>query len=190
MNFTDDKEDFFDREIEKPVQVEKTPDFEPDDPRYWEEPESEFEHLKPLDPRKRSMWWMWMSGVALILAVIISVYLYWFQPYSDESITFGYVENIERRGTFFKTYEGVILPYKELMDTTRVYKQDFLFTALPDAAVMLRKMQFANKPVRVTYKRYHATLPWRGDSKVIVIEVDSVDPSSILPPEYRPDIQN
>ena len=51
----------------------------------------------------------------------------------------------------------------------------------------LRRMQYANLPVRVVYRRYHATLPWRGDSRIIVERVDSVDPSRILPPEFTPE---
>lgn len=188
MEFSDDKEDFFDREIDAPKPEEKKPVYKPDDPRYWEEPESEFEHLKPLDPRQRRMWWVWLAAALCIAAIAAVIYFHWFSPYVEESIQYGYVENIERRGDIFKTYEGVLIPYKEIMDTTRLYRQDFLFTARPEVAVMLRKMQFANLPVKVTYEKYHATLPWRGDSRIVVTRVDSIDPKLILPPEFQPDI--
>ena len=74
------------------------------------------------------------------------------------------------------------------MDTTRSYGGDFVFTCADgDVAVKLRRMQYANLPVRVVYRRYHAPLPWRGDSRIIVERVDSVDPSRILPPEFTPE---
>lgn len=189
MNFNDDKEDFFDREIEHVEKPVKEPELSPDDPRYWEQPESEFEHLKPLTPVSHFSWKWVAAGAIVVVGVILFVYFRYFSPYVEEATQYGYVEHIERRGTLFKTYEGVLIPYKEIKDTTRVYKQDFLFSAEPKAAVTLHQMQHANKPVRVTYKRYHASVPWRGDSEIIVEQVDSVDPVMILPPEYLPEVK-
>lgn len=186
MNFNDDKEDFFDEEIvPKEEKKEKEQEFSPEDPRYWEQPESEFEHLKPLDPRSRSYWWVWATAGVVVLGAFLALYLYYFSPYVEESTQYGYVENIQRKGVVFKTYEGVLLPYKEIMDTARVYREDFVFTAKPEVAAQLRRMQYANLPVRVIYEKYHSTLPWRGDSKIVITRVDSVDPSKILPPESR-----
>ena len=48
-------------------------------------------------------------------------------------------------------------------------------------------MEYANLPVRVQYKKYRTAMPWRGESKIVITAVDSVDPSKILPPEYNPD---
>lgn len=190
MNFNDDKEDFFDEEIVK-EEVEKkvkAPEYSPEDPRYWEQPESEFEHLKPLDPRTRNHWWVWLVAAGVVIILFMVCYFRYFHPYIEESTQYGYVENIERRGMLFKTYEGIILPYKDIMDTTRVYREDFVFTAVPEVAAKLRRMQYANMPVRVVYKKYHATLPWRGDSRIVITRVDSVDPAKILPPEFKPEI--
>lgn len=108
-------------------------------------------------------------------------------PIRDDAIQFGYVENIERRGTVFKTFEGVLIPYKELMDTTRIYSRDFIFTAVDEkVATRLKRAQISAEPVRVGYRKYHATLPWRGASKIVVTSVDSVNPDKILPPEFAP----
>lgn len=188
MKFNDDKEDFFDQEIVKPEKPVKQPELQPENPDYWEQPESEFEHLIPIDIRHRSLWKWYLAGAVVLIGVIVFIYLRYFSPYVEESVQYGYVENIEHRGTVFKTYEGVMLPYKNIMDTTRVYREDFVFTADPKVAATLRRMQFANQPVRVEYKKYHATLPWRGESKVVVVKVDSVSHSQILPPEYRPNL--
>ncbi len=179
-----EKNDYFENSDEpevKPAEPKK-PVYTPDDPAYWEE-ESEWEHLKP---RFRFRWWVWAAGAFVIVGLIIACWLRYFSPYIEDATQFGYVENIEKRGTVFKTYEGVLLPYKELMDTTRLYRRDFIFTAKNDSlAALLKRAQFASRPVRIGYKQYHATLPWRGASKVIVTSVDSVDPSKILPPEFN-----
>lgn len=181
------KNDFFDGpDIPEPVKKPKEPTLQPDDPRYWDREESEFEHLKP---RRKWILWLWVAGAGIALGLILTVYLRYFSPCVEEAVQYGYVEKIDRQGMVFKTYEGVILPYKELMDTTRVYKQDFSFS-VTDAkvAAQLRRMQFANLPVRVIYKKYYGTLPWRGSEKILVERVDSVDPRKILPPEYLPEI--
>lgn len=160
----------------------KQPEPSPDNPSYWEKEESKWEHLRPT--RRRAVW-MWLGGSLLIIILLIAFWMRYFSPYVDDAVEYGYIEHIEKRGSIFKTYEGVLIRYKELHDTTRLYTRDFVFTASDaDVATNLKRMEIAHKPVRVSYRRYHATLPWRGASKIIVTAVDSVDPRSILPPEY------
>lgn len=186
MKLEDDSKDYFDGpDLPDQKKEPKAPVYTPDDPRYWEQDESEFEHLRP---GRRYMLWVWVAATGVALGLILTVYFRWFSPYVEGATQYGYVESLERRGTIFDTYEGVLLPYKDLMDTTRSYGGDFVFTCADgDVAVKLRRMQYANLPVRVVYRRYHATLPWRGDSRIIVERVDSVDPSRILPPEFTPE---
>ena len=186
MKLEYDSKDYFDGpDLPEQKKEPKPPVYTPDDPRYWEQDESEFEHLRP---GRRYMLWVWVAAAGVALGLILTVYFRWFSPYVEGATQYGYVESLERRGTIFDTYEGVLLPYKDLMDTTRSYGGDFVFTCADgDVAVKLRRMQYANLPVRVVYRRYHATLPWRGDSRIIVERVDSVDPSRILPPEFTPE---
>jgi len=179
-----EKEDFFDGpDIPEPVREPKKPQYKPDEPDYWEE-ESEWEHLKPSG---ESRLWLWLGITVVAVAFLLACWLRYFSPYVEEATQYGYVEHVEKRGTVFKTYEGVLLPYKELTDTTRIYSRDFLFTAADRAIYRkLRDAQRDGRPVRVEYKQYHATLPWRGSSKTVITAVDSVDPSRILPPEFAP----
>ena len=194
MSFYDDdngSNDYFDGPDlpDKPVKEKepKGPVYQPDDPEYWDQPESEWEHLKP---RKRNWrFWALIGCVAVFIGVIVALYLRYFTPYVSEATTCGYVEGIERRGSVFTTFEGVMLPYKELKDTTRGYRGDFKFSLTDEGmATELRRMQFANRPVRVEYKVYKGWLPWRGDENVIITRVDSVDPHTILPPEFQPEV--
>lgn len=182
-----DKNDYFESSdiVEKPKEPKK-PKLTPDDPRYWEEPEDEFEHLKP---SRRTLWrvWVWAGLCAVIIGIIWACYIRYFKAYVSDATQYGYVEQIARHGDMIHTYEGVLLPYKNLMDTTRVYEGDMVFsTSKAEIAAELKKMQFANKPVRVTYNVYHTTLPWRGRSKIIVTAVDSVNERDILPPDRQP----
>ena len=175
----DEKEDFFDS---IPAEEEKQPELKPEDPLYWEQEESRWEHL---NPGRRISMWFWIGCVIVIIALCVAVYLRFFSPYIDDATQYGYVDHIERRGTIFKTYEGVLIPYKELLDTTRVYQRDFIFSAA-NAEIGKRLIDFQDSglPVRVRYKKYNATLPWRGSCKIIVTEVDTAAAERILPPEF------
>lgn len=194
MIFNNNKEedqdniDYFDSTGPEEQEKEpKKPTYHPEDPDYWEEEESEWEHLKP---RTRiPYFWLWIITGFVVIGLMIACWLRFLSPYIDEATQYGYVEHIEKRGTVFPTYEGVLIPYKELMDTTRIYSRDFVFSVENDkTAAFLKRAQLKAQPVMVTYKKYHATVPWRGASKIIVTQADTVDPSKILPPEFAPKI--
>lgn len=182
----EEKNDYFDSDgiPEEPVKEPEKPKYRPEDPAYWDEDESEWEHLRP---RRRWMPWFWTAAVLVVAALLAGCWIRFFSPYVEDAVQYGYVEHIEKRGAVFKTYEGVLIPYKELMDTTRIYSRDFIFSAADaTVATRLKLAQRKAMPVMVEYKRYHATLPWRGASKIVVTAVDSVDPAKILPPEFAP----
>lgn len=185
MAYNDDRDIFDnDREDEDKVQEKKQPGFKPDDPEYWEQEESEWDHLKP---RTRLPMWLWILCGVVVIGLIVGCWIRYFSPYVEDATQYGYVEGIEKRGMLFKTYEGTLIPYRELMDTTRIYNRDFVFS-VEDAntATMLKRALIANKPVRVGYKQYYATVPWRGASKIVVTSVDTVNRNQILPPEFAP----
>lgn len=178
--------DFFEGpDIEETPPKPKEPRHRPDEPEYYEEEESPWEHLR--QPRRRRFW-LWLLAGAVVVAIVVAMYTRFFAPYATGAVQYGYVESISQRGSVFKTYEGVLIPYKELMDTTRVYRRDFIFTAKDQkVADKLAEMQLLAKPVRVTYESYKATVPWRGESRIIITAVDTVDPAKILPPEFTPE---
>ena len=191
-NDRDDEErednDYFDSADPAPEE-EKKPKPEkinPEDPRYWEK-DDRWSHLKP---RRRARFYLWLVLAAVCAGAIVTIYLRYFSPYIEDATQYGYVENIEKRGMLFKTFEGTLIPYKELMDTTRVYHRDFIFTAADvKVATELKRAELDHRPVRVEYKRYFGTLPWRGASQIIITKVDSVNPRNILPPEFCPETE-
>lgn len=181
----DEKDDFFDGpDLPDKEPKEKKPVYTPDNPRYWEQEESEWEHLKPAR-RSRIVWWL--AGAGAVVVVILVMWLRYLSPCETNAVQYGYIDHISKQGTVFKTWEGVMIPYKEIMDTTRIYKRDFIFTAATDQLGEILSKQARNgRALRVEYKRYHATVPWRGSSKIVVTRVDTVNPRTILPPEYNP----
>lgn len=185
-NDEEEENDFFTGpDIPDPVKEEKKPELKPDDPDYWDQEESEWEHLRPSHGRRAGVWWM--IGAAVVAVALVLAWFKWFSPRVDDATQFGYVEKIEHRGLIFKTFEGVAIPYKEMMDTTRVYDRDFDFSVKDvKVATRIKEMMVAGQPVRLTYKVYRGALPWRGEQKIVVTAVDSADAKKILPPEFRP----
>lgn len=182
----DDKEDFFEGNHPEPeVKKPKAPKLTPDDPRYWMRDESQWEHLQ-LPRRTRGMK-LWLILSLAVAGLCVGLYIRYFSPYITEATQYGYIDSIEKRGSLFKTYEGVLIPYRELMDTTRIYDRNFVFSAA-DSHVAARIKGFvgSGRPLKLEYKQYHATLPWRGASRIVVTAVDTVDASRILPPEFAP----
>lgn len=181
----DEKHDWFDGpDIPETPEEPRKPVCSPDDPEYWEGEESEWEHLRP---RNKARPWLWTFLALAVAALMLAGWLCWFSPFVSEASQFGYVESLEKRGDIFKTYEGVLIPYKEFNDTTRTYDRDFVFSVerIEDWKELRRARRDA-RPVRVDYQVFHRPLPWRGESRVVVTAVDSVDPSKILPPEFNP----
>lgn len=186
----EEKEDFFeDTPEEKPKKVKapKPPKYKPDDPRYYDSEDGKWDHLKPSPYRRAPL--LWLTGAALV----VIVFLWWlfsflFSPHVKDAVEFGYVENVQKEGKVFDTYEGVLIPYKSIKDSLRAYDGDFVFSTRDEhVAAELRRRQQTGSPVMVHYKVYRSRLPWRGNSKVIITAVDSVDPATILPPDRRPE---
>lgn len=188
----EEKEDFFEEIPEdRPIRPKepKKPTLHPDDPLYYEQEEGRWEHLSPSPYRRVRLMW----SAALLLIIIggfCFLYIYFFTPQVDDAVQYGYVENVQKEGMVFNTYEVCVLPYKSLMDTVRPYEGDFNFSTNDELAARLRYLQASGKPVRLEYKVYRTRLPWRGNSNIIVTAVDSLEPSAvknILPPDRRPE---
>ena len=188
----EEKEDFFEQTPEeKPEKIKepKKPRLKPDDPEYYEQDEGKWDHLTPSPYRRAPLLWGAL-GIAALVVLLITFFIYVFSPRVEEAVQYGYVENVQKEGKLFHTYEGVILPYKSLMDTVRPYDGDFEFSIIDGhVAAQLKRRQGAGLPVKVEYKVYGVALPWRGKSKVVVTAVDSVVPRNILPPDRAPEYQ-
>jgi len=181
-NTDDDQERDYFNEIPEEEPGQKEPVYTEDDPRYWDS-DDKWDHLKP---RRRTRWYLYLAAAVVALALVVALWLRFFNPYVSDAVQYGYIHSIEKRGLVFKTDEGVLLPYKSLMDTTRAYGHDFIFSAgSARVSADLRRFEAQHRPVRVTYSQYNATVPWRGASKIVITKVDSVDPSKIMPPGWE-----
>lgn len=179
--------DYFDSDADTEpaiVRKPKAPKLDPEDPDYWiGDEDSPLSGIMTGTSKK----WIWQLGAAIaILILILGAWLWFFRPYADSAVKYGYIKNMERRGSIIKTFEGTIIPYKELGDPNPLYFQEIGFSVESDSlAAVMKRMMLGCVPVRVEYEMYHTPLPWKGEERMIITKADTADPKKILPPEYR-----
>lgn len=184
----DEGNDFFDNDSDPEAEPERKPEpkpvkLDPEDPDYWMDEEPDFNHILP-KPKKVWMWWA--AGVLLLIAVIAGLWVWFLTPYTDGAVKYGYLKSMERRGTFVKTFEGVLIPYRELGDSTPTYFEEVRFSVDGDSlAAHMKGMMLNCIPVRLEYERYHTPLFWKGAETMVIVGADTADVSKILPPDYR-----
>lgn len=163
----------------------RNPRLDPEDPDYWISDEDD-SPLSGIMPSSGSSWkWKAAAAVGVIL-LLIGVWAWFFRPYSDSAVKYGYIRNMERRGLMFKTFEGTMIPYKELGDPDPLYFQELPFSVASDSlATRMKRMMLGCVPVRIEYETFHAPLPWKGESHIVVVKADTADTRKILPPEFR-----
>ena len=183
----DDREDsdYFDCDDgPAPANKPKTPKLDPEDPDYWiEEDESPISSFI----QKTNMKWKWWLALSLTLIVGMLVgWICFLRPHTDQAVKYGYIINMERRGSLIKTFEGTMIPYKELGSPHPLQFHKVGFSVESDSlAAVMKRMMLRCVPVRVEYKEYRLPLMWKGENTMVIIKADSIDPRKILPPEYR-----
>lgn len=120
-----------------------------------------------------------LSIVAVIVILILVVFFWWrYYFVFGEGVKAGNLNFFVKKGYVFKTYEGRLIQdgFKSATPGA-VQSNEFEFSVTNDsiAAILERN---SGKIVELRYKEYLNTLPWRGMSNYIVIEVISTEESS------------
>lgn len=112
----------------------------------------------------------WTSVVAII-AIVAFVFVKFFFVYS-EGVNEGDINYFQREGFIFKTYEGKMIQtgLKNTKVQGSIQSNEFKFSVVSeDVARQLN--EGVNTGVKLHWKRYLGTLPWRGNSEYIVDSV-------------------
>lgn len=130
-------------------------------------------------PKSRRSRFRRIVGWTLLCAVVILGVAFWIRylnPYATDCHLKGYVTAVEKRGLLFKTYEVDIVSEAALTDTARIYSHNLSFSIADPAVVSsLQRMQGTGRPVSIRYKKYFGTLPWRGASKFVLDQVNTLN---------------
>lgn len=109
--------------------------------------------------------------IVLVIASVIAYFRY-LSPCVDDAVMEVCVTHIEKRGVLFKTYEAeIVVPESSAggsHDATPYIRPSAITVSDPAVAERLSALQATGQPVRLRYRRYYGTLPWRGESKTVV----------------------
>lgn len=118
-------------------------------------------------------------SVILVLALAAFIYVKFFFVYSSGTNE-GDINYFQREGFVFKTYEGKMIQtgYNSKNASATIQSNEFKFS-VDNERVAQRIDDCSNQQVKLHWKRYLGTLPWRGNSQFIVDSVISATPRSV-----------
>ena len=110
----------------------------------------------------------------LLLAAAIFVYFKFFFVYS-EGTNEGDINYFQREGFVFKTYEGKMIQtgYNSHNTSATIQSNEFKFSVV-DERVARQIDSNSSRQIKLHWKRYLGTLPWRGKSQFVVDSIISV----------------
>ena len=116
----------------------------------------------------------------LLLALAVFVYFKFFFVYS-EGTNEGDINYFQREGFIFKTYEGKMIQtgYNSHNTSATIQSNEFKFSVV-DARIAEQIDSNSSRQIKLHWKRYLGTLPWRGNSQYVVDSIISV--RNVLPP--------
>lgn len=116
----------------------------------------------------------WLTAIVLI-ALAGFIYFKFCFVYS-EGTNEGDINYFQKEGVIFKTYEGKMIQtgYNSKNSNATIQSNEFKFS-VADAAVAMEIESASSKQIKLHWKRYLGTLPWRGNSQFIVDRIIPIE---------------
>lgn len=113
-------------------------------------------------------------GTLAVVALAVFVYVKFFFVYS-EGTNEGDINYFQREGFIFKTYEGKMIQtgYNSHNTSATIQSNEFKFSVV-DENVAQQIDNNSSRQIKLHWKRYLGTLPWRGKSQFVVDSIISV----------------
>lgn len=110
----------------------------------------------------------------LLIGLAIFVYVKFFFVYS-EGTNEGDINYFQREGFVFKTYEGKMIQtgYNSHNTSATIQSNEFKFSVVDDR-IAEQIDSNSSRQIKLHWKRYLGTLPWRGNSQFVVDSIISV----------------
>ena len=108
-----------------------------------------------------------------VVALAVFVYVKFFFVYS-EGTNEGDINYFQREGFIFKTYEGKMIQtgYNSHNTSATIQSNEFKFSVV-DENVAQQIDNNSSRQIKLHWKRYLGTLPWRGKSQFVVDSIIS-----------------
>ena len=111
-----------------------------------------------------------------VVALVLFVYVKFFFVYS-QGVNEGDINYFQYEGFVFKTYEGKMIQtgYNSRNSNATIQSNEFKFS-VEDEQVAKQIESSSSRQIKLHWKRYLGTLPWRGKSQYVVDSVVYVQP--------------
>lgn len=119
---------------------------------------------------------LWIFTTILIVGLVIFIYWRFYFVYA-EGTKAGQLNTFQHKGILFKTYEGKIIQSGFKVNVESNY---FEFSVTKES-VAKALLENAGKEMELHYKRYFASLPWRGNESYIVDSIYNIQGANIAP---------
>ena len=126
----------------------------------------------------------WVSGIA-VLALAAFIFFKFCFVYA-EGVNEGDINYFQKEGFIFKTYEGKMIQtgLKNSKVQGSIQSNEFKFSVVKKSVAKTLD-EGTNTGVKLHWKRYLGTLPWRGNSQFIVDSVYVALPAAPAEPVKR-----
>ena len=123
----------------------------------------------------------WTSVIA-VLALAVFIFFKFCFVYA-EGVNEGDINYFQKEGFIFKTYEGKMIQtgLKNTHSQGAIVSNEFKFSVVKES-VARQLDEESNTGVKLHWKRYLGTLPWRGNSQFIVDSVYVAKPETTANP--------
>lgn len=113
-----------------------------------------------------------ITSALLVIALVGFMYFKFFFVYS-EGVNEGDINYFQKEGFLFKTYEGKMIQtgVKSIKGTQGTIQSNEFKFSVDDEKVAQTLNEISNTGIKLHWKRYLGTLPWRGNSEFVVDSV-------------------
>lgn len=111
-----------------------------------------------------------ISIASLVAVLVLAGWVYFkFCFVYSEGVNEGDINYFQREGFIFKTYEGKMIQtgYNSKNTQSTIQSNEFKFS-VDDERIAEQIQNSSSRQVKLYWKRYLGTLPWRGNSEFIV----------------------
>ena len=119
---------------------------------------------------------VFMCSTTLVVAVLAAFIFFEFFFVYSEGVNEGDINYFQKEGFVFKTYEGKMIQtgVKSVKGAQGTIQSNEFKFSVESEKVAAQLNEISNVGVRLYWKRYLGTLPWRGNSEYVVDSVYSM----------------
>lgn len=114
------------------------------------------------------------TTIAVVLLIIVGVFYWRFYHVFGEGVKSGELNYFVKKGYVFKTYEGKLIQSGLRSRTPGAVQSNEFDFSVENKAIAEKLMLNTGMEVKLHYKEYLATIPWRGYNKYVVDSIISI----------------